>query len=228
MNADSPTLWTIHELVERVGRALSGGYHGASSGRIRDVPDLRTTRYYTTLGLLDRPAEMRGRTALYGPRHLLQLVAIKKLQASGLTLVQVQERLAGATDATLHELAGEVIGAGGNGPARSPATSTMTRSFWKSRPAAIAPPSGAPVQVEHSPGAGPDRAADHPESRLLQAILLADHVTLLLPCSGPIDPEQVAAIREAAAPLIHLLSERRWIQPPSKGEGDDQDASPAR
>src|SRR4051794_16826477 len=118
MNADRPPPWTIHQLVERVADTLSGGYAGTQSGRIRDVPDLRTTRYYTTLGLLDRPAEMRGRTALYGPRHLLQLVAVKKLQAGGLSLAQVQERLAGATEAALRELAGEVVAAGATPPER--------------------------------------------------------------------------------------------------------------
>ena len=69
------------------------------------MPDLRTIRYYTTLGLLDRPAAMRGRTALYGPRHLLQLVAIKRLQARGLSLAAVQERVVGLSDAALRRLA---------------------------------------------------------------------------------------------------------------------------
>ena len=86
--------------------ALGGpGYEGVPSGRVRDVPDLRTIRYYTTLGLLDRPAAMRGRTALYGPRHLLQLVAIKRLQARGLSLAAVQERVVGLSDAALRRLA---------------------------------------------------------------------------------------------------------------------------
>src|SRR3954465_834565 len=155
MIPENSTLWTIHQLVEQVGRALSGDYEGAPSGRIRDVPDLRTTRYYTTLGLLDRPSEMRGRTALYGPRHLLQLVAIKKLQASGFTLAQVQERLAGATDATLRVLAGEVIAAGEDAPARPTKTSGTTRAFWKSRPAAIASPATDPAPAERSPVSGP-------------------------------------------------------------------------
>ena len=73
-------LWTIDELGSRVALALSVDYDGQASGRVRDVPDRRTIRYYTTLGLIDRPA-LRGRTALYGRRHLLQLVAIKRLQA---------------------------------------------------------------------------------------------------------------------------------------------------
>ena len=47
---------------------------------------------------------MRGRTALYGPRHVLQLVAIKRLQAQGLSLAAVQERVVGLSDAALKRL----------------------------------------------------------------------------------------------------------------------------
>src|SRR5438105_13525807 len=98
-------LWTIDELGTRVALALSVDYEGQASGRVRDIPDRRTIRYYTTLGLIDRPAELRGRTALYGRRHLLQLVAIKRLQAAGRSLAEVQARLVGRTDADLAEIA---------------------------------------------------------------------------------------------------------------------------
>src|SRR4051794_26899981 len=91
-------LWTIDELGSRVALALSVDYDGQASGRVREVPDRRTIRYYTTLGLIDRPAEWRGRTALYGRRHLLQLVAIKRLQARGLALAELQQQLLGLTD----------------------------------------------------------------------------------------------------------------------------------
>src|SRR6478672_5570084 len=105
MNPVDDALWTIDELGERVSAALAVGYEGVPSGRVRDVPDLRTIRYYTTLGILDRPAEMRGRTALYGRRHLLQLVAIKRLQARGLTLAEVQRQVVGQTDTALARIA---------------------------------------------------------------------------------------------------------------------------
>src|SRR4051812_37733187 len=96
--------WTIDELGAEVARALSVDYDGSPSGRVRDVPDRRTIRYYTTLGLLDRP-RMHGRTALYTRRHLIQLVAIKRLQANGLSLAEVQQRLLGLDDQALADLA---------------------------------------------------------------------------------------------------------------------------
>src|SRR6266851_2448089 len=92
--------WTIDQLTERVADALSAGYDGQSSGRVREVPNVRTIRWYTTIGLLDRPA-MQGRTALYGTRHLAQIVAVKRLQAEGCSLTEVQEQLIGADDTTL-------------------------------------------------------------------------------------------------------------------------------
>ena len=48
---------------------------------------------------------MRGRTALYGRRHLLQLVAIKCLQATGIALAELQRQLLGLTDAELARVA---------------------------------------------------------------------------------------------------------------------------
>src|SRR5215204_5730802 len=97
--------WTLDELAERVDAALAVDYPGQPSGRIRDVPDRRAIRWYTTIGLIDRPLAHRGRTALYGPRHLLQLVAVKRLQARGLPLVAIQQELAGATDTELGRVA---------------------------------------------------------------------------------------------------------------------------
>src|SRR4029077_19629897 len=101
----SDPLWTLDDLCARVALALADDYAGSASGRVGDVPDARTIRYYTTLGLIDRPAAMRGRTALYSERHLAQLVAIKRLQAQGLSLAEVQGRLVGLADAALGELA---------------------------------------------------------------------------------------------------------------------------
>jgi DNA-binding transcriptional MerR regulator len=98
-------LWTLEQLADRVVDALAVDYDGQPSGRVREVPNGRTIRWYTTIGLVDRPAAMRGRTALYGRRHLLQLVAVKRLQAAGRPLAEVQEELLGRTDTELARIA---------------------------------------------------------------------------------------------------------------------------
>ena len=97
--------YTLEQLSERVADLLAETYDGQPSGRVRELPNGRTIRWYTTIGLVDRPLATRGRVALYGERHALQLAAIKKLQAQGLALAEVQERLLGATDAQLAAMA---------------------------------------------------------------------------------------------------------------------------
>ncbi|GAA0741757.1 MerR family transcriptional regulator [Dactylosporangium roseum] len=99
------TGWTLDELTARVAAALGGAaYAGAPNGRVRDVPDARAIRWYATIGLVDRPV-MRGRVALYGPRHLLQLVAIKRLQSRGKRIADIQVELADVPDEVLGAIA---------------------------------------------------------------------------------------------------------------------------
>jgi len=234
METGRTELWTIHQLCTEVERVLAVDYAGSSNGRVRDVPDLRTVRYYTTAGLLDRPAELRGRTALYGQRHLLQLVAIKQLQARGLSLSQIQERLAGATDAMLRRLAGDRAATdlemvADSAPATGIGQNVAAGPFWKSRPVPVL----APPQTLDEPGARkaaePERSSTVPsyeEMTSLQAIGLADHVMLLVDPARPIGRQELPAIRKAAAPLIRYLRKQKLIQPLLKGEGDDQAASP--
>src|SRR5262245_42101436 len=100
----SDARWTLDELCDQVARALSEDAPGPLDGRVREVPDRRTIRYYTTLGLLDRPAEMRGRTAYYDRKHLWQLLAVKRLQAKGLPLTQIQQALIGLEEQELRRL----------------------------------------------------------------------------------------------------------------------------
>ena len=54
----------------------------------------RTVRYYMQLGLVDR-AVGETRAAHYGPEHLDQLLLIKRLTSSGVSLDRVKEVLAG-------------------------------------------------------------------------------------------------------------------------------------
>lgn len=179
----------MDELVRRTSAALAESAHpGALNGRIRDVPDRRVIRWYTTIGLVDRPVAMRGRTALYHHRHLLQLVAIKRRQAQGHALADIQAELAGATDDTLRR----IVDGGENGAASTappdPSPRTSAR-FW------AAPPTVDDVGVPPPP----------PESaRTLTAIELPGGATLLLP--GRPDGPDIRAIHAAARPLLDLLA----------------------
>ena len=95
----------LDELSNRVAGELAerGLLGAATDARVSAAPDARTVRYYATLGLLDRP-RIEGRQARYGERHLLQLLAIKALQAVDLPLAEIQQRLYGRSDAELKAL----------------------------------------------------------------------------------------------------------------------------
>lgn len=94
--------WTIEELAAECERVLAD--EPQPSGRVTDVPDLRTIRYYAALGLLDPPHAFAKKKALYDERHLMQLLAIKRLQRGGLALAEIQRQLAGASEAKLRAL----------------------------------------------------------------------------------------------------------------------------
>ena len=141
--------WTLDELSERVDAALSVDYDGQPSGRVRHLPDQRAIRWYTTIGLVDRPAAHRGRTAMYGHRHLLQLVAIKRLQARGLPLVAIQAELAGATDAQLAGVARLPVVAPAPKPVIAPTPAPPIASLDAAVPAA--PASGAEPALAAAP-----------------------------------------------------------------------------
>jgi hypothetical protein len=193
-------LWTLDDLGARVALALASDYRGQSNGRVSDVPDRRTIRYYTTLGLIDRPAAHRGRTALYGLRHLMQLVAIKRLQANGLSLAEVQSRLVGLTDAGLRQVAKIPAGSDGVGPtaADSPVSvdgrDERRGAFWCAAPAAVvAPETPRPIPVT------------------LTGVPLGPGTTLLLECARAPDEHDLAGLRLAAAPLLKFLHARRLV-----------------
>ncbi len=211
MTAPDPA-WTIDRLSQLVAEVLSADYPGQSNGRIRQVPDVRTIRWYTSIGLLDRPAALRGRTALYGRRHLAQLVAVKRLQADGLSLAAVQQQLIGADDAALERIArlGDLPDRREPERSASPADSTSeTESevepspdrdrFWSARPR-VSAAAAAPT------AARPEPARSEPAGALLHGIRLAPDVSLLLEAAGATpDDEALAVLVHAAQPLLDAL-----------------------
>ncbi|MCW2506463.1 MAG: hypothetical protein JWO79_4747 [Actinomycetia bacterium] len=193
-------VWTLGELSERVAGALADDYEGQASGRVRDVPDPRTIRWYTTTGLVDRPAGTRGRTALYGRRHMLQLLAIKRLQAAGHSLAEIQQHILGASDRRLAALA---RGADLHPVADAAAPFPVVRTrFWAGS-----------EELDEAPV---DRLPDPlPGIGRVYGVALADGVTLLLP-QPPADAD-LPAIAAAAQPLLDTLRELELVDTPAKG-----------
>ncbi len=226
--------YRLRDLVELSHPLLGGGgeFRGESK-RVQWNPSERLFRYYTTLGLLDRPAEMRGRTAWYGIRHLLQILAIKRLQSSGASLREVQEALAGQPDRELRKIAGlpedwmppartedEV------GPAEAGLSQPLVEApaaepvpFWARVP--VAPIAGArdPLLGPGSPGGSPRSAlpaasALPPDTELV----LGPGVTLTL--SGELASRTTLhGLLKASRPLLEYLASLE-DHPPGGGEDD--------
>ncbi|WP_235036848.1 MerR family transcriptional regulator [Actinomadura sp. K4S16] len=131
--------WTIAELADRAAAALAADGSAQASGRVRDLPNERLIRWYTTIGLVDPPLGRRGRTALYGPRHLLQLIAVKRRQAAGRSIAEIQVELAAATDTALARIAAL--------PAQPGSPSTDLPSTPRTPPGPAASPPGSNVQT---------------------------------------------------------------------------------
>ena len=70
-----------------------------ASGQAGESVSERSIRYYRTLGLIDAPTE-----GGYTDKHLLQLTAIRLLQAQGLPLRRIRELLYGRSVRELEEI----------------------------------------------------------------------------------------------------------------------------
>ena len=224
--------WTLTELVEIAARALAADDVRVASARVTEVPNERLVRWYSTIGLVDRPAIGRGRLARYGERQLAQLVAVKRLQAQGLSLVEIQQRLLGATDGELRRIA--------DLPADLPPTPIPVEysgdKFRVSAPSSVHKVGVKPAEaageirsgdVEGSAGgmlASPAAASAFWEARPTRRTDAPTPVfgvslrglTLLLPVQP--NPADLDAIASAATPLIDLLASRGLLEP----NGDHQ------
>jgi DNA-binding transcriptional MerR regulator len=91
--------FSIQTLSEQVNEWCEE--HGVSpvSGQAGDNVSERSIRYYRTLGLLDAPEG-----GSYGEKHLLQIIAIRLLQAQGLPLRRIRELLYGRSLEELREV----------------------------------------------------------------------------------------------------------------------------
>jgi DNA-binding transcriptional MerR regulator len=169
---------------------------------------------------------MRGRTALYGPKHVAQVVAIKRLQAMGRSLSEIQALWPTLDDRTLARMSGVELPASTKPPARP--------EFWKRepRPSAAADVNAAEGAAENAAdaadvddasvsGTAGARAAADPASSARRAapaaavelrVELAPNVVLSLSIADDgvaISPADVRALRAAAAPLLAELASRR-------------------
>jgi DNA-binding transcriptional MerR regulator len=95
--------WTIQELAGTVNAWCRDRALQPANGQTASELSARTLHYYRSVGLLDAPESGAGRG--YGRRHLLQLKAIRILQAHGLPLSRIQQLLYARSDEELEQIA---------------------------------------------------------------------------------------------------------------------------
>lgn len=205
--------WTIAELAERAAGALIDAPSAVRSRRIREAPNERLIRWYATVGLVDPPLSRRGRVALYGRRHLLQLVAIKRRQAEGRSLAEIQAELAGAADKQLEAIAQvaahpsgeEHTGSDPSGPDHAGETVpggmgvTPPARFWTR---SAAEPSGG-ARPRPGPAGWP---GGHPADQPLGIRVAPGVILLIEDAARSLRPDDLAAVTQAARPLLSALA----------------------
>ena len=75
-------------------------------GTVSLVPDERTIRYYLAEGLIQAADEKQGTASVFTYKHLLQLIAVKKLQAEHLPIRKIRELVTDKDQQQLESLLG--------------------------------------------------------------------------------------------------------------------------
>jgi DNA-binding transcriptional MerR regulator len=214
------SLLTLPEFADAAARAVQASGAVPDNRQAKAVPAARMIRFYTARGLLPRPGT-RGRALVYGRRHLLQLVAIKRLQGQGMGLDDIGERLRDISDADLERLAAvadEALPAelGEVDPAEPRAMSRTAGRFWEAPLARTSPvaagrevaTTAAPTAARAggvSPVSAAVLAAPAVAAKTVTEIRLSDSVRLLVEGSHSRLPS-LEALGAAAGPLLQLLA----------------------
>jgi DNA-binding transcriptional MerR regulator len=191
--------WRLRDLVALASAILDASGIFPVNAAARARPTERTIRFYVTRGLVS-PPEGRGTAAIYGYRHLLQVLAIKLRQMEGATLETIVKELAG--------LAGDVVErrvAGALGAAL-PAPSRLTLALGPGGPSGKV---GRALQgrLQRVTRAGEGASRD-PAGQICRRVPLAPGVELLVDERHPLfhrathDSALVAQFRHALAGLL--------------------------
>jgi DNA-binding transcriptional MerR regulator len=92
------------ELADEAARLLDQFVPRQDRGSVSEVPDERMVRYYSSEGLIASPEGKQGSAAVYGYAHLLQLLAVKKLQADHLSIKNIRELVEGKAERDLEQI----------------------------------------------------------------------------------------------------------------------------
>ena len=139
-------------LAVEAAKILSGSGLAQGRGTVTEVPDERTVRYYLTEGLIPPAEEKQGTASVFGYRHLLQLLVVKKLQAEHLPIRKIRDLVHGRTERELERL----LGAEGSAASKkNEALSYLEQLLTKPTAQQSAPPQPAALSVMSPPAPAP-------------------------------------------------------------------------
>lgn len=99
----------IKELAAAIADASGAGGTYRGRGNASDVASERTLKYYLAEGLLPTPDKKRGVSLVFERKHLLTVLAIKKLQQLGLATSVIKEALDGKSEQELDQIIKEGV-----------------------------------------------------------------------------------------------------------------------
>ncbi|MSR41734.1 MAG: MerR family transcriptional regulator [Phycisphaerales bacterium] len=167
---------SLEALTSTASRALFELGINSDDARTSASIDVRTLRFYQTLGILPKPA-YEGRRAVYAMTHLVRALAAKQLQAEGHSLAQIQSVLPVQSDDALVQALTLALGIPRH--ATRPSASLEAITFEKNH----SPPSPSFVPVPASPCV-----------EELRTFTLTPGATLILDPRIVALPEQLAAV----------------------------------
>ncbi len=85
--------YQLEELAAAIQKWCAEHQVFPANGQAAEQITERTIRYYRTLGILDAP--LGGYQKTFGPKHLLQLIALRIYQAQGFPLRKIRDQLYG-------------------------------------------------------------------------------------------------------------------------------------
>jgi DNA-binding transcriptional MerR regulator len=121
----------VAELAAEAAKILGESGLAQARGTVSDVPDERTIRYYLTEGLVSPAEDKQGTASVFGYKHLLQLLVVKKLQAEHLPIRKIRELVESREVRELERL----LGLEGGAASKNEALSYLEKLLTKPTPA---------------------------------------------------------------------------------------------
>lgn len=120
----------VAELAGEAARILAESGLAQARGTVSEVPDERTIRYYLAESLIPPAEEKQGTASVFGYRHLLQLLVVKKLQSEHLPIRKIRDLVHGRSERELERL----LGAESVGAVKNEALSYLQQLLTKTQP----------------------------------------------------------------------------------------------